>query len=135
MGSIKIGLLIWYKTIIVTAFLFAGITMFNNAGNALLGLVVILFGGLILTCPLLLLIIPVVGWSEKIPYNIQGRMAWLTFYLAALIIGMFALFTRHTFTNEFVSRVMGMTIAGVLVAVVFTRQSLTKLYNQDHEIR
>lgn len=80
-----------------------------------------------------MLIVPLVNISTLLPYNIAGRTAWLTMFLAGLIILLFCVYSKIIGDEFFhhslgITQIMYSTLAALLVAVITTRKSLVKLF-------
>ena len=136
MTPVSVAVKIWAKTIFLNAFLFGIISTFNGDFLGMLGAGLILIGGLITTLPLLILIAPLIGVSNRLPYGIPAKTTWLTFFLLLLIVLIYmwaswmlddTLFKAGSIEN----RLLGTTIAGLLIAVLTTKRSLNKLYTQS----
>jgi hypothetical protein len=135
MKALAIGARIWFKTIVLNALLF-GIGGLWMEGWVTFGLAFFVFiAALILTLPLLLIIVPLVQLSARIPYNTKARIAWLTFYLLLLIIAIYIAFGElfNGLNDPLFPTLTGTTIAGLLIAVYTTRTSLLEWYHQHDE--
>jgi hypothetical protein len=135
MLSTSVAARIWAKTVFLNAF-FTGMVglLTGEMVNVFLSIVVLL-GGFILTLPLLMLIVPLVTMSARLPYNIPAKSAWLTFFLSILIVLFYWLLSMVTNDGFFegrswIGRLAGTTIGGLLIAVLTTRRSLNKLYTK-----
>lgn len=136
MSTISVAIRIWAKTVFLNAFLFGMWALFTGDIFEMLGAGLVLIGGFIITLPLLILVVPLVTVSNWLPYGIPARTTWLTFFLGLLILALYAvvsLFMDDALfkTGSVVNRLLGTTIAGLLVAVLTTRKSLSKLYTQS----
>jgi hypothetical protein len=129
------GVLIWGKTVCLTSFMFGVRAIFVDDWSEFGMAFVILFLGLLFTLPLLLVIIPLVDLSARLPYSIHARVAWLTFYLMLIILAFYTVLGAGASSggDKKLLQFMGMTIAGLLVAVFTTRTSLKKMYHQHDE--
>jgi hypothetical protein len=138
MTSFSVGVKIWAKTVFLNAFLF-GITLLFKADimGFFIG-IILLFGGFIVSMPLLLAVVPLINISTRLPYRIPARIAWLTFYLIVLIILFFMLLSSLTRESDFSASIlkllMWLSILSVLVAVITTRKSLYKLNTYTDEL-
>ena len=138
MKTIFVAVRIWAKTILFGGF-FCGLgwLLANDVEMAFISTCVQLVG-YVVTLPLLLLITPLVKLSTHLPYANHAKTAWLTFYLAILIIifcrSCSILFTE-TSNNLQWNCVMVSCIAGLLIAVRTTRKSLLKIYTTSVEIK
>jgi hypothetical protein len=98
--SIWIGIKIWGRVILINAaFWFAGSLLFGEPKGILMA-VFFLFGGFVFTMPLLILIIPLVYISCRLPYNFHSRLSWLAFYLLVLA-GAFFLLMALVLNDDF----------------------------------
>ena len=133
MRSIPVAVKIWVKTVAMNAFLWGVWNLLSGEILVAFGAILFFLGGLIVTLPLLMLIVPLVNGSTLLPYNIPAKTAWLTFYLIVIIIlfyGLCSIVISGTFftSHSWAGKLMGTTIGGLLIAVVTTRKSLNKLY-------
>lgn len=128
------GGLIWFKTIFLNATLFGTGAMLMNDWHAFYSSFIVFIGSFIFTMPLLLIIIPLVKLSTKIPYRVQARIAWLTFNLMLLIITFYAVFLfDDSAIDSVIPGLLSTSLTGLLVAVYTTRKRLTKL-NESQNI-
>jgi hypothetical protein len=133
MQSISVAARIWAKTIFLNAFFTGVLGLLTGEMINLFVSMIVLFGGFILTLPLLMFIAPLVTMSARLPYGIPAKSAWLTFFLILLIVLFYWLFSQVTINGylegrSWIGQLTGTTIFGLLVAVVTTRKSLNKLY-------
>lgn len=135
MKSLSVAAKIWAKTVFLNAFFWGAGALFTGNIIEVFKSMLLFFGGFIVTLPLLMLIVPLVNVSALLPYNIAARIAWLTFYLIALIVAFYAVYSKVTTHGFFGSQwrdnsLIGTTIAALVVAVITTRKSLVKLHTQ-----
>ena len=133
MRSIPVALKIWMKTVSMNAFLWGVWNLLSGEILEAFGAILLFLGGLIVTLPLLMLIVPLVDVSTLLPYNIPAKIAWLTFNLIVMIIlfyGFCSIVISTTFfeSHSWAGKLIGHTIGGLLIAVITTRKSLNKLY-------
>lgn len=127
---------IWLKTVFLNAFFWGIGALVTGDIFEVFTTVLLLIGGFIVTAPMIMLTLPLVKVSEKLPYGIPARIAWLAFYHIVVIILFYMLFSLIINnavykSNSFAARSMGFTIAGVVVSIITTRTSLNKLYTQS----
>jgi hypothetical protein len=127
MSPIPVAVKIWAKTVFINAFFWGVWSVLR--GNILdaFGSILILLGGIIVTLPLLMFIVPLVNVSTLLDYSIPAKIAWLTFYLIVMIILFYRLIPIG---DSLALQLTGFTIGGLLIAVITTRKSLNKLYKK-----
>jgi hypothetical protein len=136
MISLSVAARIWVKTVAMNAFLWGVWSVLRGNIWEAFGSILVLLGGIIVTLPLLMFIVPLVNVSALLPYSIPAKIGWLTFYLIVMIVLFYGLFSHvesNIFfnTNSWAGKLMGSTIGGLLIAVLTTRKSLNKLYKKS----
>lgn len=132
MTSLSIAVRIWARTLFVGAFLWSTGCMLAGEFFAAFICVIFLVAAFFVTLPLLMLITPLVRVSAWLPYNIQAKTAWLTFWLALLIfllyvwVSGFKILGNDLFT---LNLILVSLLAGLLFAVITTRKRLRELYS------
>ena len=140
MLSVWPGIKIWLFTILLNAFFWGIGGTYTDGPAGLLLAVIFLFGGYFITLPLLLLIVPIVKLSCRLPYSVAGKIAWLWFWLSMIIIGfselLVWLFDGRFFSyNLFVVSLTGVAILALTLSIGISYQTLNKLnfkYNEKH---
>lgn len=133
MITLSVSAKIWAKTVFLNAFFWGVGALFAGDIFEVFKAALYLFGGFVVTLPVLMVMVPLVNISTILPYGINARTAWLAFYFIVLIILFYGLYSKIA-NDEFYYRnwrgysVMGTTIAALLVAVITTRKSLVKLF-------
>ncbi len=134
-----VALKLWARTVLLNAvFLGLGV-MQNGFVNGMDAIFAALFFGFIFSAPLLVIIIPLVKISIKLPYGIAARIGWLGFYLEVLIIGFYTLFRipiEILFSSFGISLYLlfiATATIGLTGAIIWTRLLLRKLNTITYE--
>ncbi|WP_207512232.1 hypothetical protein [Longitalea luteola] len=135
MTSVSIAVKIWAKTLMMSATLLSIGFTFAEEFFAVFICMIVLIGGFIVTLPLLMLITPLVKASVWLPYEVPAKIAWLTFWLALLILLLYVWISMLLHGAAFeedslLNLILAATLAGLLFAVITTRKSLKKLYSE-----
>jgi len=137
--SIWVGIKIWARAIAINAGLwFVGSLLFGEMEGVLLA-VFFLFAGFFFTLPLLLLVMPLVYFSCRLPYSLHSKICWLGFYL--LLIAVAFLLIILTFFNsgfQFVKtdyRLIGCVCVSIIISLALSRRSIAQISNSINEKR
>jgi hypothetical protein len=132
MSPIWHGIKIWAITIFMNALLVGiGVTYTEGIGGLGLG-VIFLFGGCFFTLPLLLLIVPIVSISCKLPYSISAKTAWMGSWFVLIICGYFNFLSwlwggRFFSYTVFPLLLTGVASGAMIIAQWLTHKSFIKL--------
>lgn len=137
-SAIWVGVKVWLATVFFNAVLFTIGICWNAGIKGVLGGFVFLFLGCLVSSPLLLLIVPVINLSRKIPYSIPARISWMGFWLSALIVIFYAcgdwLFTGRFFSFTIdLFTVSSVTILALVLSILLNRKGLRRLNEAAEE--
>ena len=136
--SVWTGIKIWGITVFINALAWLLISLLTVKLPGILLSVIFLFGGLVFSMPLLLIIIPLVYFSCKLPYSFPGKIYWLGFYLMGLLYLFFK--GLESILGEWFTEIMDAGINLVIVAWValvvslyINRAAIIKLDNEVNQ--
>jgi hypothetical protein len=133
MHPFGVAIRLWFRTVLLTGLLYAAGLMVDLHFAGVLIVIAMLTIGFVVTFPLLLIIVPVVGMSRRLPYNNPAKISFVTFGMVLVIMlfyGAFGWIIDGNFISEtgWLRAAMGATLLALLFAVVWTRRSFLKLY-------
>lgn len=131
--AISIGIRIWLRAIAINTGMWFVFLLWITGASAFIFGFFALFFGIVLTAPLLLVVIPLVKLSCRLPYSLLSRMSWLIiclvvllwFYLVA-INGLF--FGEWGQPGDEERLIIVAACFSLLVAIIMTRSSLEQLH-------
>jgi hypothetical protein len=136
MSAFSVAKKLWFRTVFLNA-MFVGISMiFSVDGIGILLAIGILTVGYVVTLPLLLLIVPVIKISQKLPYNTVAKIAWVACGMVVIIVLFYTVFGWIIggvfYAGTWLTILMDVTIGALLTTVWWIRKSFITLYTSDY---
>jgi hypothetical protein len=131
MNSFSLAIGIWARTIFINTIIGSITIAVIEGTNIFLTLFFFFMGAVVFTSPLLILITAMVRISGCLPYDADIKIKWLCFMLMLLVVGFYGVFILFfgqsiAHDKEFLF-FGGGTMVSVLIAIRFSRKSLTEL--------
>ena len=139
-SAILVGVKVWLATVLFNAVLFTIGICWNAGIMGVFGGSMFLFLGCLVSSPLLLLIVPVINLSRRLPYTTAARISWMGFWLAALIVSFYQ-FGDWLFTGKFFNynidlfKVSSVTTLALLLSIMINLKGLKSLNEAGEEQR
>lgn len=122
-----VSIKLWARAIFLNAII-VGTTLAIMEPGFGVAVFFVLFGGFLLTAPLLIFIIPAVSFARKLPYNYPAKVAWLAFVMILLVLSFYGaivlLINENLITSTEGQPIIAGSSGAVVFAVLWTRRSL-----------